>query len=84
MLTSISSDARSAQVVDERLRPALETGSAIGSARPILAVIDEIDGATGGTDSVSRLFSFFLRSNNSNNGHRRPYSLPGLSRSSYN
>lgn len=46
-----ASDARSAQVIDERLRPALETGSAIGSARPILAVIDEIDGATGGTDS---------------------------------
>ncbi|KZT09714.1 uncharacterized protein LAESUDRAFT_722683 [Laetiporus sulphureus 93-53] len=46
-----ASDARSAQVVEERLKPALETGSAVGSSKPILVVIDEIDGATGGTDS---------------------------------
>ncbi len=47
------SDARSAQVVDERIRPALECGSTIGNSRPTLLVVDEIDGATGGTETVS-------------------------------
>ncbi|KAH9966853.1 P-loop containing nucleoside triphosphate hydrolase protein [Russula dissimulans] len=42
-----ASDARSGQVVDERIRPALETGYAVGSSKPVLVVIDEIDGATG-------------------------------------
>ncbi|KAI9459504.1 P-loop containing nucleoside triphosphate hydrolase protein [Lactarius psammicola] len=42
-----ASDARSGQVVDERIRPALETGYAVGSPKPVLVVIDEIDGATG-------------------------------------
>lgn len=51
----INSDARSAQVVDDRIRPALESGSAIGSSRPVLIVIDEIDGATSGGDNVSCL-----------------------------
>lgn len=45
------SDARSGQVVDERIRPALESGYAVGSSKPVLVVIDEIDGATG--DNVS-------------------------------
>jgi len=45
------SDARSGQVVDERIRPALESGYAVGSSMPVLVVIDEIDGATG--DNVS-------------------------------
>jgi chromosome transmission fidelity protein 18 len=45
------SDARSGQVVDERIRPAIESGYAVGSAKPVLVVIDEIDGATG--DNVS-------------------------------
>ena len=45
------SDARSGHVVDERIRPALESGYAVGSANPVLVVIDEIDGATG--DNVS-------------------------------
>ena len=48
----LHSDARSAQVVDDRIRPALESGSAIGSSKPVLIVIDEIDGATGGGDNV--------------------------------
>ena len=47
------SDARSAQVVEERIKPALESGSAVGSRKPVLVVIDEIDGATGGGDNVS-------------------------------
>ncbi|THG93472.1 hypothetical protein EW026_g7776 [Hermanssonia centrifuga] len=48
-----ASDARSAQVVDERIRPALECGSTIGNSRPTLLVVDEIDGATGGTETSS-------------------------------
>ena len=45
------SDSRSAQIVDERIRPALESGSMVGSKKPTLMVIDEIDGATGGTET---------------------------------
>ncbi|KAG1814886.1 P-loop containing nucleoside triphosphate hydrolase protein [Suillus variegatus] len=48
-----ASDARSAQVIDERIRPALESGSAVGSVKPVLLIIDEIDGATGGGDNAS-------------------------------
>ncbi|OJA12544.1 hypothetical protein AZE42_08143 [Rhizopogon vesiculosus] len=48
-----ASDARSAQVIDERIRPALESGSAVGSIKPMLLIIDEIDGATGGGDNSS-------------------------------
>ena len=50
-LRVLPSDARSGQVVDERIRPALESGYAVGSSKPVLVVIDEIDGATG--DNVS-------------------------------
>ena len=50
-LRALLSDARSGQVVDERIRPALESGYAVGSSKPVLVVIDEIDGATG--DNVS-------------------------------
>ncbi|KAI0371671.1 P-loop containing nucleoside triphosphate hydrolase protein [Pilatotrama ljubarskyi] len=47
-----ASDARSADVVDERIRPALESGAKVGSSKPNLVVIDEIDGATGGSDNA--------------------------------
>ena len=47
------SDSRSGQIIDDRIRPALESGSAIGSKRPVCVVIDEIDGATGAGDNVS-------------------------------
>lgn len=50
-----SSDARSAQVVDDRIVPTLESGSAVGSTKPVLLIIDEIDGATGGGDNVGQL-----------------------------
>jgi hypothetical protein len=53
-LRKFPSDARSGQVVDERIRPALESGYAVGSSKPVLVVIDEIDGATG--DNVSSEF----------------------------
>ncbi|KDQ61061.1 hypothetical protein JAAARDRAFT_67462 [Jaapia argillacea MUCL 33604] len=46
-----ASDARSGSIVDDRIRPALESGSAIGSSKPVLVVIDEIDGATGAGDN---------------------------------
>lgn len=46
------SDARSGSIVDDRIRPTLESGSAIGSTKPVLLVIDEIDGATGAGDNV--------------------------------
>ena len=51
----IYSDARSGTVVDDRIRPALESGAAIGSSKPVLVVIDEIDGATGAGDTVRPL-----------------------------
>lgn len=47
------SDARSGQIVDDRIRPALESGATVGSSKPTLLVVDEIDGATGGSDGVS-------------------------------
>ncbi|KIY73222.1 P-loop containing nucleoside triphosphate hydrolase protein [Cylindrobasidium torrendii FP15055 ss-10] len=48
-----ASDARTAQDVDSRIRPALESGSSVGGSKPVLLVIDEIDGATGGGDNSS-------------------------------
>ena len=51
------SDARSASVIDDRIRPALETGSGVRSSKPVLVIIDEIDGATGGGDNASQLIS---------------------------
>jgi hypothetical protein len=49
------SDARSAQIVEDRIKPVLESGSKVGSSKPSLIVIDEIDGATGAGDNVSDL-----------------------------
>ncbi|KAJ3550684.1 hypothetical protein NM688_g5019 [Phlebia brevispora] len=46
-----ASDARSAQVVDDVIQPALEAGKHIKKNKPYLVVIDEIDGATGGSES---------------------------------
>ncbi|KAF8559685.1 P-loop containing nucleoside triphosphate hydrolase protein [Imleria badia] len=46
-----ASDTRSAQSIEDRVRPILESGSAIGSTKPVLLIIDEIDGATGGGDN---------------------------------
>ncbi|KAF9014074.1 P-loop containing nucleoside triphosphate hydrolase protein [Cyathus striatus] len=46
-----ASDARSGQIVDDRIQPALESGAAVGSTKPVLVIIDEIDGATGGGDN---------------------------------
>ncbi|KAH0830674.1 P-loop containing nucleoside triphosphate hydrolase protein [Lanmaoa asiatica] len=51
-----ASDTRSAQSIDDRVRPILESGSAIGSTKPVLLIIDEIDGATGGGGDNSSSF----------------------------
>ncbi|KAJ7219569.1 P-loop containing nucleoside triphosphate hydrolase protein [Mycena pura] len=48
-----ASDARSGSVVDDRIRPALESGRAVGSTKPVLLIIDEIDGATGTGENSS-------------------------------
>ena len=53
IIFNFRSDARSGSVVDDRIRPALESGFAVGSAKPVLLVIDEIDGATGTGENVS-------------------------------
>lgn len=64
MLLRLLSDARSAQVVDDRIRPALESGSAIGSSKPVLIIIDEIDGATGGGDNVRIGYMLYCSASN--------------------
>ncbi|PPQ67464.1 hypothetical protein CVT24_011521 [Panaeolus cyanescens] len=56
-----ASDARSGHVVDERIRPTLESGFAIGSTKPVLLVIDEIDGATGAGDSSNTFIHKLLQ-----------------------
>lgn len=56
-LIRVYSDARSGSIVDDRIRPALDSGSAVGSTKPVLLIIDEIDGATGVGDNVRVLQS---------------------------
>ncbi|KAF5389958.1 hypothetical protein D9757_003561 [Collybiopsis confluens] len=46
-----ASDARSGSIVDDRIRPMLETGYTVKSTKPVLVIIDEIDGATGAGDN---------------------------------
>jgi hypothetical protein len=60
LLFLFNSDARSGQVVDERIRPTLECGAAVGSSKPVLMVVDEIDGATGGGETVCCYLLFFI------------------------
>lgn len=47
-----ASDARTAADVEQRVRTALESDSLRGSGRPTLVVIDEIDGAMGGSEAL--------------------------------
>ncbi|PWN44307.1 P-loop containing nucleoside triphosphate hydrolase protein [Ceraceosorus guamensis] len=44
-----ASDARNSAAIEDRVKVALESGAALGDHRPTCVVIDEIDGATGGT-----------------------------------
>ncbi|KXN91400.1 Chromosome transmission fidelity protein 18 [Leucoagaricus sp. SymC.cos] len=48
-----ASDARAGNVVDDRIRPTLESGSLVNSTKPVLLVIDEIDGATGAGENTN-------------------------------
>lgn len=48
-----ASDARAGNVVNDRIRPTLESGSLVNSTKPVLVVIDEIDGATGAGENTS-------------------------------
>ncbi|KAF9447866.1 P-loop containing nucleoside triphosphate hydrolase protein [Macrolepiota fuliginosa MF-IS2] len=48
-----ASDTRAGNVVDERIRPALESGASVNGTRPVLVVIDEIDGATGAGENTN-------------------------------
>lgn len=67
-----ASDDRTSRVVEERIRNALDStalslgwndkekkGGELGGARPTCVIVDEIDGAANGGDSVSSLSSFF-------------------------
>lgn len=54
-----ASDDRSAATVTTRIKNAVDTGSGIASeGRPTCIIIDEIDGASGGGDTVSVTISF--------------------------
>ncbi len=47
-------------MIDDRIRPALESGRAMGSSLPVCVIIDEIDGATGeqnGAGFINKLVS---------------------------
>ncbi|KAJ1309444.1 hypothetical protein OPQ81_006220 [Rhizoctonia solani] len=57
-----ASDARTGSIVDDKIRPVLESGTAMGSNKPVLMVIDEIDGATGDNASgfVNKLIQIIL------------------------
>jgi chromosome transmission fidelity protein 18 len=49
-----ASDDRSAATVTTRIKNAINAGSALGAeGRPTCVIIDEIDGASGGGDTVS-------------------------------
>ncbi|KAI0302221.1 P-loop containing nucleoside triphosphate hydrolase protein [Russula brevipes] len=68
-----ASDARSGQVVDGRIRPALEAGYAVGSSKPVLVVIDEIDGATGDNANgfINRLVQLTYEKTNKSRGKKK-------------
>ncbi|CAE6526005.1 unnamed protein product [Rhizoctonia solani] len=57
-----ASDARTGSIVDDKIKPILESGTAMGSNKPVLMVIDEIDGATGDNASgfVNKLIQITL------------------------
>ncbi|KAG8885565.1 hypothetical protein FRB97_000473 [Tulasnella sp. 331] len=59
-----ASDARTGNIIDERIKPALETGQGLGRKKPVLVVVDEVDGATGENNSsfVSRLIQLTIDS----------------------
>lgn len=53
-----ASDDRSAATVSTRIKNAIEAGSGLGSeGKPTCVIIDEIDGASGGGDTVRNAIS---------------------------
>lgn len=53
-----ASDDRSAGTVSTRIKNAIESGSGLASeGKPTCVVLDEIDGASGGGDTVNRPFT---------------------------
>lgn len=56
-----ASDARSASSVDEVLRQALDAGSSVRGGKPTLVVLDEIDGATGGSGDGASFIRSLMR-----------------------
>lgn len=57
----IYSDARGGNVINDRIRPTLESGSSVNGTKPVLVIIDEIDGATGAGDNVRQFSILFNR-----------------------
>ncbi|KAG8948253.1 hypothetical protein FRC04_009891 [Tulasnella sp. 424] len=57
-----ASDARTGNIIDERIKPALETGQGLGKKKPVLVVVDEVDGATGenSTSFVAKLIQLTI------------------------
>lgn len=50
-----ASDDRSAATVTNRIKNAIDAGSGLGAeGRPTCVIVDEIDGASGGGDTVGR------------------------------
>ena len=74
----LGSDARTGSIIDDRVRPALESGYAVGSTKPVLLIIDEIDGATGAGDNVRNdtLFLHFNFLRLQQEQHLRPQTHP--------
>ncbi|KAF8633836.1 hypothetical protein AX15_001213 [Amanita polypyramis BW_CC] len=81
-----ASDARTGSVVEDRIRPTLESGSAVGKKKPVLLVIDEIDGATGAGENsssfINKLVQFILQKPKKKKGSsaRSPHAKPPLLR----
>ena len=51
-LLKLHSDTRSGQIIEDRVRPVLEAGSTVRGKKPVLLLVDEIDGATGAGENV--------------------------------
>ncbi|TFK76193.1 P-loop containing nucleoside triphosphate hydrolase protein [Pluteus cervinus] len=56
-----ASDARSGQVVDDRIRSALEAGSMLGGNKPTMLILDEVDGATGAGENANSFIAKLIQ-----------------------
>ncbi|KIO32526.1 hypothetical protein M407DRAFT_213664 [Tulasnella calospora MUT 4182] len=57
-----ASDARTGNIIDERIKPTLEAGQCLNKKKPVLIVVDEVDGATGenSTSFVAKLIQLTI------------------------